>query len=156
MQRQIKVQEIQLKCGKARNDYLLNLSAANSSMNKYYLQDITTLIDVRSSVCTFFSSCPTSSVAHLGRFLQCADVGYHLSLGRVMQAYLSRQSWAQQNLSTGLQQLQDAVGGLDQSRDRHTLLQDHYNTFSMPLRFSYQPHEEDQVGFFEWILSTLL
>ncbi|XP_054905895.1 rho GTPase-activating protein 4a [Poeciliopsis prolifica] len=119
--RQIKVQEIQLKCSKARNDYLLNLSAANSSMNKYYLQDITTLID-------------------------CADVGYHFSLGRVMKAYLSRQSWAQQNLSTGLQQLQEAVAGLDQSRDRDALLQDHGNTFSMPLRFPYQPHEEDQIS----------
>uniref|UniRef100_A0A096M0W5 Rho GTPase activating protein 4a n=1 Tax=Poecilia formosa TaxID=48698 RepID=A0A096M0W5_POEFO len=119
--RQIKVQEIQLKCSKARNDYLLNLSAANSSMNKYYLQDITTLID-------------------------CADVGYHFSLGRVMKAYLSRQSWSQQNLSTGLQQLQEAVAGLDQSRDRDALLQDHGNTFSMPLRFPYQPHEEDQIS----------
>ncbi|XP_008411816.1 rho GTPase-activating protein 4a isoform X1 [Poecilia reticulata] len=119
--RQIKVQEIQLKCSKARNDYLLNLSAANSSMNKYYLQDITTLID-------------------------CADVGYHFSLGRVMKAYLSRQSWAQQNLRTGLQQLQEAVAGLDQSRDRDALLQDHGNTFSMPLRFPYQPHEEDQIS----------
>ncbi|MEQ2279979.1 hypothetical protein AMECASPLE_014844, partial [Ameca splendens] len=119
--RQVKVQEIQLKCSKVRNEYLLNLSAANSSMNKYYLQDITTLID-------------------------CADVGYHLSLGQVMQAYVSKQSWAQQNLNKGLQQLQEAVSGLDQSRDRDTLLQDHYNTFSMPLRFPYQPHEEDQIS----------
>ncbi|MEQ2163348.1 hypothetical protein GOODEAATRI_029090, partial [Goodea atripinnis] len=71
---------------------------------------------------------------------------YHLSLGQVMQAYVSRQSWAQQNLNKGLQQLQEAVSGLDQSRDRDTLLQDHYNTFSMPLRFPYQPHEEDQAG----------
>ncbi|XP_043983985.1 rho GTPase-activating protein 4a [Gambusia affinis] len=119
--RQIKVQEKQLKCSKARNEYLLNLSAANSSMNKYYLQDITTLID-------------------------CADVGYHFSLGRVMKAYLTRQSWAQQNLSSGLQQLQEAMAGLDQSRDRDALLQDHDNTFSMPLRFPYQPHEEDQIS----------
>uniref|UniRef100_A0A3P8RMM9 Rho GTPase activating protein 4a n=1 Tax=Amphiprion percula TaxID=161767 RepID=A0A3P8RMM9_AMPPE len=119
--RQGKVQEIHLKCSKARNDYLLNLAAANSSMNKYYLQDISTLID-------------------------CADVGYHLSLDRVMQAYLSRRWRAQQNLSTGLQQLQGAVSGLDQSQDRDTLLQDHYNTFSMPLRFPYQPHDGDQVS----------
>ncbi|XP_015233383.1 PREDICTED: rho GTPase-activating protein 4 isoform X1 [Cyprinodon variegatus] len=119
--RQLKVQEIQLKCGKARNDYLLNLSAANSSMNKYYLHDITNLID-------------------------CADLGYHLSLGRVIKAYLARRSWAQQNLNTGLQQLQEAVDDLDQSRDRDNLLQDHYNTFSMPVRFPYQPHEEDQIS----------
>ena len=45
-QRQGKVQEIQVKCSKARNEYLLNLAAANASMNKYYLQDISTLIDV--------------------------------------------------------------------------------------------------------------
>ncbi len=48
-QRQGKVQEIYLKCSKARNDYLLNLAAANASMNKYYLQDISTLIDVSAS-----------------------------------------------------------------------------------------------------------
>uniref|UniRef100_A0A3B4H1W8 Rho GTPase activating protein 4 n=1 Tax=Pundamilia nyererei TaxID=303518 RepID=A0A3B4H1W8_9CICH len=118
--RQIKVQEIKLKCSKARNEYLLNLAAANSSMNKYYLQDISTLID-------------------------CADTGYHTTLGRVMQAYLSRRWKAQDNLSTGLQQIEETVSRLDQSRDRDILLQDNYNTFSMPLRFPYQPHDGDQV-----------
>lgn len=46
-QRHGKMQETQLKCTKARNDYLLNLAAANAAMNKYYLQDVSTLIDVR-------------------------------------------------------------------------------------------------------------
>ncbi|XP_029361869.1 rho GTPase-activating protein 4-like [Echeneis naucrates] len=119
--RQIKAQEMYLKCSKARNDYLINLGAANASMTKYYLQDISTLID-------------------------CADLGYHLSLERVVQAYLSRRRQCQQNLSTGLQQLQTAVSGLNQSQDRDTLLQDHYNTFSMPLRFTFQPHDGDQVS----------
>ncbi|CAB1336756.1 unnamed protein product [Coregonus sp. 'balchen'] len=118
--RQCKVQEIQLKCTKARNDYLLNLAAANASMNKYYLQDISSLIDV-------------------------SDVGYHLSLSRVLLAYLSSRSWCQQNLSGGLQQLQSAVSGLDQSQDRDNLLQTHTNTFCLPLRFHYQPHDGDQV-----------
>lgn len=45
-QRQRKVQETFLKCSKARNEYLLNLDAANASMKKYYLQDISALIDV--------------------------------------------------------------------------------------------------------------
>uniref|UniRef100_A0A674CW06 Rho GTPase activating protein 4a n=1 Tax=Salmo trutta TaxID=8032 RepID=A0A674CW06_SALTR len=118
--RQCKVQEIQLKCTKARNDYLLNLAAANASMNKYYLQDISSLID-------------------------CSDVGYHLSLSRVLWAYLSSRSWGQQNLSVGLQQLQSAVSELDQSQDRDNLLQTHTNTFCLPLRFHYQPHDGDQV-----------
>lgn len=46
VQRHGRVQETQLKCTKARNDYLLNLAAANAAMNKYYLQDVSTLIDV--------------------------------------------------------------------------------------------------------------
>ncbi|XP_061759429.1 rho GTPase-activating protein 4-like isoform X3 [Nerophis ophidion] len=119
--RQGKVQDIYLKCSKARNDYLLNIAAANTSMNKYYLQDLSTLID-------------------------CTDVGYHLSLGRVMQTYLSSRRQFQQNLSSGLQKLQGSVSGLDQRQDRDTLLQDHHNTFCMPLRFTYQPHDGDQVS----------
>lgn len=46
VQRQSKVQETQLKCTKARNDYLFNLEAANASMNKYFLEDLSALIDV--------------------------------------------------------------------------------------------------------------
>uniref|UniRef100_A0A3P8UFT6 Rho GTPase activating protein 4a n=1 Tax=Cynoglossus semilaevis TaxID=244447 RepID=A0A3P8UFT6_CYNSE len=118
--RQNKVRETHLKCSKARNDYLINLTAANASMNKYYFQDISSLID-------------------------CADVGYHLSLGRVIKAYLSRRWRAQENLGTGLQQLKGAVSELDQIQDRDTFLQDNYATFSMPLRFTYQPHDGDQV-----------
>lgn len=62
-----------------------------------------------------------------------------------MQAYLSGRTRTQQNLGRGLQQLQDTVSALDQVRDRDTLLQEHNNTFCMPLRFSYQPHDGDQV-----------
>lgn len=62
-----------------------------------------------------------------------------------MQAYLSGRTRTQQNLGRGLQQLQDTVSGLDQIRDRDTLLQEHNNTFCMPLGFSYQPHDGDQV-----------
>lgn len=56
-QRHGRVQETQLKCTKARNDYLLNLAAANAAMNKYYLQDVSTLIDVRNTLCLLVSLC---------------------------------------------------------------------------------------------------
>ncbi|XP_056896334.1 rho GTPase-activating protein 4a [Takifugu flavidus] len=119
--RQEKVKETYLKSSKARNEYLLKLGASNATMKNFYLQDISTLID-------------------------CADVGYHLSLGQVIQAYLSSHWRTQQNLGTGLQQLQGTVSGLAQCRDRDTLLQEHFNTFCMPLCFPYQPHDGDQVS----------
>ncbi|KAG9331389.1 hypothetical protein JZ751_019320 [Albula glossodonta] len=103
--RQGKVQETQLKCTKARNDYLLSLAAANASMNKYYLQDICTLID-------------------------CTDLGYHVSLTRVMRGFLSNRHRIQENLRNGLQQLESAVSGLDQNQDRDALLQAHNTTLA--------------------------
>ncbi|XP_016340292.1 rho GTPase-activating protein 4-like isoform X2 [Sinocyclocheilus anshuiensis] len=118
--RQCKVQEIQLKCTKARNDYLLNLAAANACMNKYYLQDLSTLID-------------------------CCDLGYHQSISKVFHFYLASRQWAQQNLSTGMQQLDTTVSELNQNQDRDTLMQANISAFCLPLRFQYQPYEGDQV-----------
>uniref|UniRef100_A0A8C1JWN6 Rho GTPase activating protein 4b n=1 Tax=Cyprinus carpio TaxID=7962 RepID=A0A8C1JWN6_CYPCA len=118
--RQGKVQETQLKCTKARNDYLLNMAAANASMNKYYLQDICTLID-------------------------CTDLGYHLSVSRVIRGYLSNRNRTVQNMKNGLQQLDTAVTGLNQGQDRDALLQAHNTAFCLPFRFQYQPHEGDQM-----------
>ncbi|XP_047016245.1 SLIT-ROBO Rho GTPase-activating protein 3 isoform X3 [Ictalurus punctatus] len=118
--RQGKVQETQLKCTKARNDYLLNLAAANAAMNKYYLEDVCTLID-------------------------CTDLGYHLSVARVMRGYLSNRNRTQQNLKNGLQQLENAVSAMDQGQDRDALLQAHNTAFCLPFRFQHLPHEGDQV-----------
>ncbi|XP_044066259.1 SLIT-ROBO Rho GTPase-activating protein 3 isoform X2 [Siniperca chuatsi] len=115
-----RVQETQLKCTKARNDYLLNLAAANAAMNKYYLQDISTLID-------------------------CCDLGFHLSVERVMRCYLASRWHIQKTEETGLKQLEAAVTSLDQGGDRDALLQQHDTAFCLPFRFNYHPHEGDQV-----------
>ncbi|KAL1020931.1 hypothetical protein UPYG_G00006570 [Umbra pygmaea] len=118
--RQGKVQEILLKCTKARNDYLLNLAAANTSMNKYYLHDLCSLLD-------------------------CSDLGYHLALSRVLRSYMSSRSQCQLNLTEGLQHLQTVVSGLDKSHDRDNMLQTFTNIFCLPVKFQYQPHDGDQV-----------
>lgn len=46
LQRQAKYSENKLKCTKARNDYLLNLAATNAAISKYYIHDVSDLIDV--------------------------------------------------------------------------------------------------------------
>ncbi|XP_037334894.1 SLIT-ROBO Rho GTPase-activating protein 3 isoform X2 [Pungitius pungitius] len=115
-----RVQENQLKCTKARNDYLLNLAAANAAMNKYYLQDISTLID-------------------------CCDLGFHLSVERVMNSYLVSKGRIQKTEEAALKQLEAAVTSLDPGGDRDALLQQHDAAFCLPFRFSYHPHEGDQV-----------
>lgn len=114
-----RAQETQLKCTKARNEYLLNLSAANAGLNKYYLQDISTLID-------------------------CCDLGFHLSVERVIRAYLSSRGRVQKSEEAGLKQLEAAMSSLDQGGDRDALLQQHDTAFCLPFKFNYHPHEGDQ------------
>ncbi|TNM88931.1 hypothetical protein fugu_005185 [Takifugu bimaculatus] len=45
--RQAKYSENKLKCTKARNDYLLNLAATNAVVAKYYIHDVSDMIDRR-------------------------------------------------------------------------------------------------------------
>ncbi|OPJ82188.1 hypothetical protein AV530_017774 [Patagioenas fasciata monilis] len=49
--RQAKYSENKLKCTKARNDYLLNLAATNAAVSKYYIHDVSDLIDLPGAGC---------------------------------------------------------------------------------------------------------
>ena len=42
----MKYSEAKLKCVKARNEYILQLEAANATLNKYYDSDMENLLDV--------------------------------------------------------------------------------------------------------------
>lgn len=50
-QRQAKYTENKLKAIKARNEYLLALEATNASVFKYYIHDLSDLIDVSTLLC---------------------------------------------------------------------------------------------------------
>lgn len=76
---------------------------------------------------------------------QCCDLGFHLSVERVMKCYLASRWRIQKTEETGLKQLEAAVTSLDQGGDRDALLQQHDAAFCLPFRFNYHPHEGDQV-----------
>lgn len=93
--------------------------------------------------------CVCTSVFHfLLPFLfsrQCCDLGFHLSVDRVIRCYLASRWRIQKAEETGLKQLETAMTSLDQSGDRDALLQQHDAAFCLPFRFNYHPHEGDQV-----------
>lgn len=61
-QRQAKYSENKLKCTKARNDYLLNLAATNAVVAKYYIHDVSDMIDVSTrGACVFVFISPLGS-----------------------------------------------------------------------------------------------
>ncbi|XP_030632348.1 SLIT-ROBO Rho GTPase-activating protein 3 isoform X3 [Chanos chanos] len=118
--RQAKYSENKLKCTKARNDYLLNLAATNAVVAKYYIHDVSDMID-------------------------CCDLGYHASLARTLRTYLSAEYNLETSRHEGLDIIENAVDNLDARSDKLKLMDMHNQVFCPPMRFEYLPHMGDEV-----------
>eukprot|EP00064_Thunnus_orientalis_P006655 superscaffoldBa00000702_g6673 len=119
--RQAKYTENKLKAIKARNEYLLALEATNSCVFKYYIHDLSDIID-------------------------CCDLGYHASLHRALRTYLSAEQNVETSKHTGLETLEGAAESLEPNGDKQKLMETYNNVFCPPARFDFQSHMGDQMG----------
>lgn len=119
--RQAKYTENKLKAMKARNEYLLALEATNSCVFKYYIHDLSDIID-------------------------CCDLGYHASLQRALRTYLSAEQNVETSKHTGLETLEGAAESLDPNMDKQKLMETYNNVFCPPARFDFQSHMGDMIG----------
>uniref|UniRef100_A0AAQ5X6G6 SLIT-ROBO Rho GTPase activating protein 1a n=1 Tax=Amphiprion ocellaris TaxID=80972 RepID=A0AAQ5X6G6_AMPOC len=117
--RQAKYSENKLKSIKARNEYLLTLEATNSSVFKYYIHDLSDLID-------------------------CCDLGYHASLNRALRTYLSAEYNLETSRHEGLDIIENAVDSLDPRSDRQRFMEMYPTAFCPPTKFEFQPHMGDE------------
>ncbi|XP_044856630.1 rho GTPase-activating protein 4 isoform X2 [Mauremys mutica] len=118
--RQARFLAAQSKCTAARNDYLLHLGATNAVVSNYYLRDVSDILD-------------------------CSDLGFHLSLGRLLRTYLVAEGRAQSSWQEGLGALEGAVLALDPPGDKARLMEANPAAYCPPPRFEYHPHEGDEV-----------
>uniref|UniRef100_A0A3P8Z906 SLIT-ROBO Rho GTPase-activating protein 2 n=1 Tax=Esox lucius TaxID=8010 RepID=A0A3P8Z906_ESOLU len=119
--RQAKYTENKLKAIKARNEYLLALEATNSCVFKYYIHDLSDIID-------------------------CCDLGYHASLHRALRTYLSAEMNVEASKHTGLEALEGAAESLEPNGDKQRLMETYNNVFCPPMRFDFQSHMGDTMG----------
>ncbi|XP_011895281.1 PREDICTED: SLIT-ROBO Rho GTPase-activating protein 2 isoform X11 [Cercocebus atys] len=119
--RQAKYTENKLKAIKARNEYLLALEATNASVFKYYIHDLSDLID-------------------------CCDLGYHASLNRALRTFLSAELNLEQSKHEGLDAIENAVENLDATSDKQRLMEMYNNVFCPPMKFEFQPHMGDMAS----------
>lgn len=119
--RQAKYTENKLKAIKARNEYLLALEATNSCVFKYYIHDLSDLID-------------------------CCDLGYHASLNRALRTYLSAEFNVETSKHGGLETIENAAENLEANSDKQRLMETYNNVFCPPMRFDFQSHMGDMVG----------
>uniref|UniRef100_A0A8C5G5G1 SLIT-ROBO Rho GTPase-activating protein 2 n=1 Tax=Gouania willdenowi TaxID=441366 RepID=A0A8C5G5G1_GOUWI len=118
--RQAKYTENKLKAIKARNEYLLALEATNSCVFKYYIHDLSDIID-------------------------CCDLGYHASLHRALRTYFSAEQNVETSKHTGLETLEGAAESLEPNGDKQKLMESYNNVFCPPARFDFQSHMGDTV-----------
>uniref|UniRef100_A0A671QN18 SLIT-ROBO Rho GTPase-activating protein 3-like n=1 Tax=Sinocyclocheilus anshuiensis TaxID=1608454 RepID=A0A671QN18_9TELE len=129
--RQAKYSENKLKCTKARNDYLLNLAATNAVVAKYYIHDVSDMID-------------------------CCDLGYHASLARTLRTYLSAEYNLETSRHEGLDIIENAVDNLDPRSDKHKIMDMYNQVFCPPMRFEFLPHMGDEVSAQQPVQTELL
>ncbi|KAG2459984.1 SRGP1 protein, partial [Polypterus senegalus] len=118
--RQAKYCENKLKSIKARNEYLLTLEATNASVFKFYIHDLSDLID-------------------------CCDLGYHASLNRALRTYLSAEYNLETSRHEGLDIIENAVDNLDPRSDRQRFMEMYPTAFCPPAKFEFQSHMGDEV-----------
>uniref|UniRef100_A0A674BI01 SLIT-ROBO Rho GTPase activating protein 2 n=1 Tax=Salmo trutta TaxID=8032 RepID=A0A674BI01_SALTR len=119
--RQAKYTENKLKAIKARNEYLLALEATNSCVFKYYIHDLSDIIN-------------------------CCDLGYHASLHRALRTYLSAEMNVEASKHSGLEGLEGAAESLEPNGDKQRLMETYNNVFCPPMRFDFQSHMGDTMG----------
>ncbi|XP_065790791.1 SLIT-ROBO Rho GTPase-activating protein 1 isoform X2 [Muntiacus reevesi] len=118
--RQAKYSENKLKSIKARNEYLLTLEATNASVFKYYIHDLSDLID-------------------------CCDLGYHASLNRALRTYLSAEYNLETSRHEGLDIIENAVDNLEPRSDKQRFMEMYPVAFCPPMKFEFQSHMGDEV-----------
>ncbi|KAF6735684.1 SLIT-ROBO Rho GTPase-activating protein 2 [Oryzias melastigma] len=119
--RQAKYTENKLKAIKARNEYLIALEATNSCVFKYYIHDLSDIID-------------------------CCDLGYHASLHRALRTYLSAEQNVESSKHSGLEALEGAAESLEANGDKQKVMETYNNIFCPPARFDFQSHMGDTMG----------
>ncbi|XP_019619488.1 PREDICTED: SLIT-ROBO Rho GTPase-activating protein 1-like isoform X3 [Branchiostoma belcheri] len=118
--RQAKYFESKQKSIKARNEYLLSLDASNSAIHKYFVNDLSDLVD-------------------------CMDLGFHSAFGRAMKTYLSANDCADKSHQEGLDIISQCVYNLDQKNDKQKFMENYNGTFLVPQKFLFIPHGGDEV-----------
>ncbi|XP_011265888.1 SLIT-ROBO Rho GTPase-activating protein 1 isoform X1 [Camponotus floridanus] len=117
--RKSKYQEAKLKALKARNEYILCLEASNTTIHKYFVDDLSDLID-------------------------CMDFGFHNCIARALLMHCSAEEGRQRSLQSGAEQLAAFVGALDSRADKQRFMESHHAAFMIPKKFEFQGQRGDE------------
>ena len=118
--KQGKYWELRLKGLKARNEYLLCIDAANAALHQYFAEDLSDLLDA-------------------------SDLGLQQWLSSLLATLMAARKAVVQSESEALSRARDFAESFDSRNDKQAFLKHHHANFSLPRKFDFRPHGEDQL-----------
>ncbi|KAF5285233.1 hypothetical protein FQR65_LT13297 [Abscondita terminalis] len=113
VKRKNKYTDAKLKALKARNEYLLCLEASNTTIHKYFVDDLSDLID-------------------------CMDFGFHNCIARALLMHVSAEEGRQKSVQSGLDTLLTCINSLDSRLDKQRFLECNHSAFMIPKKLEFQ------------------
>ncbi|XP_065165014.1 SLIT-ROBO Rho GTPase-activating protein 1-like isoform X3 [Atheta coriaria] len=119
MKRKNKYTDSKLKALKARNEYILCLEASNTTIHKYFVDDLSDLID-------------------------CMDFGFHNCISRALLMHVSAEEGRQRSVQSGMDTLSTCINTLDSRLDKQKFLEFNHTAFMIPKKFEFQGQKTEE------------
>ncbi|CAH1969108.1 unnamed protein product [Acanthoscelides obtectus] len=118
MKRKNKYSDAKLKALKARNEYVLCLEASNTTIHKYFVDDLSDLID-------------------------CMDFGFHNCISRALLMHVTAEEGRQKSIQHGIEALTSCINSLDSRLDKQRFLEYNHTAFMIPKKLEFQGHKTE-------------
>ncbi|GAB0090061.1 SLIT-ROBO Rho GTPase-activating protein 1 [Sergentomyia squamirostris] len=113
LKRRNKYTDARLKALKAKNEYLLCLEASNTTIHKYFVEDLSDLID-------------------------CMDLGFHSVVSRALLMHVTADQGRCRSILNNAENLSHTVHAMDSRADKQKFLEQHHTAFMIPKRLEFQ------------------
>nr|XP_018898375.1 PREDICTED: SLIT-ROBO Rho GTPase-activating protein 1-like isoform X2 [Bemisia tabaci] len=110
--------DAKLKALKARNEYILNLEASNTTIHKYFVDDLSDLID-------------------------CMDFGFHHCISRALCMHVSSEEGRIRSIQQGVDAMNSCILGMDSRLDKQKFLEFNHAAFMIPKKFEFQGQKDE-------------
>ncbi|XP_055693315.1 SLIT-ROBO Rho GTPase-activating protein 1-like isoform X2 [Lutzomyia longipalpis] len=113
LKRRNKYTDARLKALKAKNEYQLCLEASNTTIHKYFVEDLSDLID-------------------------CMDLGFHSVVSRALLMHVTADQGRCRSMLNNAENLSHIVHSMDSRADKQKFLEQHHSAFMIPKRLEFQ------------------
>lgn len=142
LQRKVKHTDARLKALKAKNEYQLCLEASNTTIHKYFVEDLSDLIDVS----TEHIQCKRIPKSTNARFPsgQCMDLGFHSMITRALLMHVTADQGRCRAALHNADSMSHTIHTMDSRADKQKFLEQYHSAFMIPKRLEFQGQLGDE------------